>query len=183
LEELVNNYGIKKKNSTPFNPQSNGIIERVHLLLNDALRTTEIDGRELDDKDPWGPFLSSAAYAIHGTFRTTLKATPGQLVFGRGMVLPINFMAYWGVIEKQRRTEMSRNNRRENASRISHAYKVGGKVLLKKPGKHLRKLEAPKTGPHTVTAIDTNGTLRIQKGKVNESEHQEIFAYFENADH
>jgi hypothetical protein len=26
FEELVNNYGIKKKNSTPFNPQSNGII-------------------------------------------------------------------------------------------------------------------------------------------------------------
>jgi hypothetical protein len=26
FEELVNNYCIKKKNSTPFNPQSNGII-------------------------------------------------------------------------------------------------------------------------------------------------------------
>jgi hypothetical protein len=42
---------------------------------------------------------------------------------------------------------MGRNNRRENASRISHDYKVGDKVLLKKPGKHLRKLEAPRTGP------------------------------------
>jgi hypothetical protein len=28
FEELVNNYGIKKNNRTPFNPQSNGIIER-----------------------------------------------------------------------------------------------------------------------------------------------------------
>jgi hypothetical protein len=67
FEELVNNYGIKKKNSTPFNPQSNGIIERVHLTLNDSLRTAEIDGREMDEKDPWGSFLSSAAYAIHST--------------------------------------------------------------------------------------------------------------------
>jgi hypothetical protein len=56
FEEVVNTYGIKKKNSTPFNPQSNGIIERVHLKLNDLLRTAEIDGREMDDKDPWGPF-------------------------------------------------------------------------------------------------------------------------------
>jgi hypothetical protein len=40
------------------------------------LRTAEIDGREMDEKDLWGPFLSSAAYAIRSTFHTTLKATP-----------------------------------------------------------------------------------------------------------
>jgi hypothetical protein len=50
----------------------------------------------MDEKDPWGPFLSSAEYAIQSTFHTTLKATPGQLVFGRDMVLPIKFMADWG---------------------------------------------------------------------------------------
>jgi hypothetical protein len=55
FEELVNNYGIRKNNSNPFNPQSNGIIERVHLTLNDVI-TAEIDGREMDNKDPWGPF-------------------------------------------------------------------------------------------------------------------------------
>jgi hypothetical protein len=69
------------------------------LTLNDALRTAEIDGREMDEKDPWGPFLSSAAYAIRSTFHTTLKATPGQLVFVRNMLLP---MADWGTIEQQR---------------------------------------------------------------------------------
>jgi hypothetical protein len=87
-----------------------------------------------------GSFLASAAYAIRSTFHTTLKATPGQLVFRRDMVLPIKFMADWGSIEQQRQKEMGRNNRRENASRISHDYKVGDKIMLKKPGKHLRKL-------------------------------------------
>jgi hypothetical protein len=47
-----------------------------------------------------------------------------------------------GAIEQQRQKEMGRNNKRENASRISHDYKLGGKVILKKPGKHLKKLEA-----------------------------------------
>jgi hypothetical protein len=85
-----------------------------------------------------------------------------------------------GGIEQQRQKEMIHNNRRENASKISHDYKVGDKVLLNKPGKHLRKLEAPRTGPHTVTAIYTNGTLRIQKGKVNERVNIRIlFPYFE----
>jgi hypothetical protein len=47
------------------------------------------------------------------------------------MVLPIKFMADWGAIDQQRQKEIGRNNRRENASRISHDYKVGDKVLLK----------------------------------------------------
>jgi hypothetical protein len=183
FEESVNNYGIRRKNSTSFNPQSNGIIERVHLTLNNTLRTAEVDGREMDEKDPWGPFSSSAAYAIRSTFHTALEATQGQLVFGRDMLLPIKFMAHWGEIEQQRQKEMARNNRRENTSRITHDYKVGDKELLKKPGKHLRKLEAPRTGPHTVTAIYTSGTLHIQKGKVNERVNiRRLFPYFENAD-
>jgi hypothetical protein len=82
------------------------------LTLNDSLITAEVDGREMDEKDPWGPFLASAAYAICSTFHATLKATPGQLVFGRDMVLPIKFMADWGAIEQQLQKEMGRNNRR-----------------------------------------------------------------------
>jgi hypothetical protein len=105
-------------------------------------------------------------------------------VFGRDMVLPITFMADWGEIEQQRQNEMARNNRRENASRISHGYKVGDKVIIKKTGKNLRKLESPITGPYIVTAIYTNGTLCIQKGKVNERVNiSRLFPYFENADH
>jgi hypothetical protein len=85
---------------------------------------------------------------------------------------------------QQRQKEMGRNNRRENASIISHDYKVGNKVLLKKPGKHLRKLEAPRTGPHTVAAIYNNGTLRIQKGTINERVNiRRLCPYFEDADH
>jgi hypothetical protein len=76
FKELVNKYGIKKNNSTPFYPQSNGVIERVDLMLNDALMTVAVDCRELDERDPRGSFLSSAAYTICSTFHTSLKATP-----------------------------------------------------------------------------------------------------------
>jgi hypothetical protein len=77
-----------------------------------------------------------------------------------------------GGVEQQRQQEMARNNRRKNASIISHDYKVGDRV------------EAPRTGPHTVNGIYTNGTLRIQKGKVNERDNiRRLFPYFENADH
>jgi hypothetical protein len=93
-------------------------------------------------------------------------------------------LADWGAIEQQRQQKIGCKNRRKNASRISHDYKVGDKTLLKRTGKHLRKLEAPRTGPHTVTAIYTNGTVRIQKGKVNERVNiRRLFPYFEDANH
>jgi hypothetical protein len=128
----------------------------------------------MDEKDPWGPFW----HLLHMLY------APGKLVFGRDMLLPIKSMTDWGTIEQQRQKEMGRNNKRENASRISHDYKVGDKILLKKPGKHLRKLEAPRTVPPTVTAIYNNGTVRIQKGKINERVNIIIlFPYFEDANH
>jgi transposase InsO family protein len=40
------NYGMKKRVTTAYNPQANGIIERVHLVLADALRTFELQERE-----------------------------------------------------------------------------------------------------------------------------------------
>ena len=49
FKEMIENYGLKKKPSLAWNPQSNGIIERVHQVLNDSLRTFELEERELDD--------------------------------------------------------------------------------------------------------------------------------------
>jgi hypothetical protein len=87
-------------------------------------------------------------------------------VFGRDMVLPIHFVTDWG-----------------HASRINHYYKVGDKVLLKTPGKHLRNLEAPITGPYTVAALYNNGTLCIKKGNVNERVNiRRLLPYFEHTD-
>ena len=131
-------------------------------MLGNCLRTFDLDNAELDDSDPWDEFLAATAYAIRSTFHTTLGASPGQLVFGRDMVLPVEHIADWAVItnRKQRRTNQS--NERENAKRIDFKYSVGIKVLLKRPGK-LRKLSMPKDGPFEIVAAHDNGTVTIRK--------------------
>jgi cleavage and polyadenylation specificity factor subunit 1 len=89
FREMTENYGLTQKPTTNYNPQSNGVVERVHAVLNDILRTFELEGRELDENHPWDEFLFSAAFAIRATYHTTLQATLAQLVFGRDMTLPI----------------------------------------------------------------------------------------------
>jgi hypothetical protein len=53
------------------------------------LRIFELEEQLLDEQNPWSRFLSAAAFSIRSTYHTTLEATPGQLVFGRDMVLPV----------------------------------------------------------------------------------------------
>lgn len=38
-------------------------------------------------------FLSTARFAIRATYHTTLQAFPGQLVFGKDMILPMKIQA------------------------------------------------------------------------------------------
>ena len=148
-------------------PQSNGIIERVHQVLGNALRTFELDDTELDPTDPWSSFLTAAAYAIRSTYHTTLEATPAQMVYGRDMVLPIRFTTDWARLQLKRQAEINKNNLKENKKRITHAYALQDKVLLTKPG-ILRKMASPRTGPHTVEHIYNNGTIKIRRGAITE---------------
>ena len=158
---------MKRKPTTTYNPQSNGIIERVHAVLNDILRTFELEERELDEHDPWSEFLSSAAFAIRATFHTTLQATPAQLVFGRDMILPLSYKADWDRIRHNKQQEVNRNNARENRGRVEHQYHIGDKVYLTRPGIQ-RKLSSPRDGPYEITQVHDNGTVHIQRGSVNE---------------
>ena len=71
------------------NLQSNGIIERIHQVVGNSLRTFELESATLNEDNPWTPYLALVAWAVCSTYHTILNATPGQLIFGRDMVLPI----------------------------------------------------------------------------------------------
>jgi transposase InsO family protein len=167
FETMIKNYGLESKGSVPYNPQSHGVIERIHQVLEDALRTFELEEQDLKGKDPFGPYLAAAAFAIRSSYHTTLGATPAQLVFGRDMILPVRFKANWEIIQARRQKEIDKNNARENSKRIDHTYKVGDKVCKRRPGK-LPKLRRKRDGPYEVTAVYNNGNVEILRGAVSE---------------
>jgi transposase InsO family protein len=173
------NYGVKQKHSTSHNPQSNGVIERIHQVVGNSLRTFQLESATLNEADPWSVHLASVAWAIRSTYHTVLRASPGQLVFGRDMVLPIQFEADWARIKLQKQETIDKSNAQENATRISHDYQVGDKVLVEKPGK-IRKMSQPRTGPFEIIKVHTNGTVRIRRGNVTEQVNiRRLTPYFE----
>ena len=89
--------------------------------------------KELDTNDPWRPFLSAAAWAIHSTVHTTLDTMPRQLVFGQDMLLPIQLKTDWARIWQCKQDIINVKNKKENSKGIEHEYRIGEKVILGKP--------------------------------------------------
>ena len=161
---MEDDYGVKTKPITVRNPQANAIIERIHQVLGNLIRTFDNEERAIDRSDPWTGVLSAAAFAVRSTYHTTLQATPEQLVYGRDMIFNIKHEANWKAIVDRKQRKIDKNNKYENARRIAHDYKVGDKVLLERH--HARKMERPYDGPYVITNVYNNGTVTVKKGAV-----------------
>jgi len=57
------------------------------------MHTSELDMAESIDPADIGTFIDNAACAIHSTFHTVLKASPGAVILGLDMLLNILFVA------------------------------------------------------------------------------------------
>ena len=155
-------YHIKAKPITVRNPQANAIIERVHGVIGDMIRTFDTSTINESDQNPFEGFVSAICWAIRSTYHTTLKATPGQLVFGRDMIFNIRHEADWQLIRERKRARIEENNARENLRRKEHDYAPGERVLITKAD--FNKMEPSREGPYTITRVHANGTVTIQKG-------------------
>ena len=167
FEELCDSFNIKRKPTTVKNPQANAIIERIHGVIGDMMRTRELDMSETIEDTMIEDFLVDAAWAIRSTYHTVLKSTPGAAIFGRDMLFDIPYVADWNDIGRRRQEQVESTNKRENKSRLPHDYAIGHKILIKKDG-ILRKAETKYEGPYTVTQVYCNGTVRIQRGSISE---------------
>ena len=93
------------------NPQANAIVERAHQMLRNLIRSFELqDNPYLDSDDPWSGILAAAVFAMCSTYHTTLRAMPGQLVFGRDMILNMQYLADWTAIKARKQQLICKNN-------------------------------------------------------------------------
>ena len=164
---IKSDYGIQGKPITVRNPQANAIVERVHQVIANIIRTFELHDNYLDEDDPWKGILAATAFAVRSTYHTTLQKTPGQLVFGRDMIFNVEHTANWEYIRSRKQKLIAKNNRAENSKRIPHAYSINDKVMLKIGTQN--KYEQPYSGPHTILQVNSNGTVRLQMGAVTDT--------------
>ena len=70
-----------------------------------------------------------------------LFTMPGQLVFGRDMILNTQYLADWTAIKARKQQLIRKNNIIKKSKRIPHQYKMGNMVMLEYH--HANKYEQP----------------------------------------
>ena len=122
----------------------NAILERIHQVLGNRVRTFNVKQTYFDKKSLWTNILAAAAFVILSTTNKQKGYSPGQLIFGRDMIPPIKHRVGWELIRQQKQIQINRDNARENKHRVDYNYKVGDKFMLTKHNAY--KYEMPYKG-------------------------------------
>ena len=87
IKEICKILGIVKTRTTPYHPQSDGMIERFNRTVLNMLSTVVSE----DEKD-WDLHLPTLMLAYRTSPHETTGATPFSLVYGREAALPVDIL-------------------------------------------------------------------------------------------
>ena len=82
-QQLLQIWGIKSHFTTPYHPQSNGLVERFHRRLKESLNALV-----KDEPEQWYWKLPCTLLAIRTTLKPDINASPADIVFGEGLPVP-----------------------------------------------------------------------------------------------
>ena len=183
IKELCKTLQIRKTHTTPYHPQSDGLVERLNRTIISMLATVVNDfGGE------WEDHLPRICFAYNTSQQESTGFTPFYLMFGRQARIPLDIMYQTPVAEARNVSQyiwtlrksmqdayaLARDNLQTASYRQKELYdekihgkpyKVGDLVWLHNPAMprgQARKLYCPWTGPYKVVKILSKVVYRIQ---------------------
>ena len=143
---------------------SNAIWEQILQVLGNLVRNFNIQQTYVDKNEPWTGILVAAEFTIRSKISRQKGYSPGQLIFGRDMIIQIKHRVDWELIRQKKQMQINRDNARKNRHRVDYDYKVGDKVMLTNQTSY--KHETPYKDPFVITQCFTNGTVNLQHGAI-----------------
>eukprot|EP00731_Ephydatia_muelleri_P037376 Em0453g3a len=158
IQEIYHLLGVTKTRTTPYHPQSDGLVERFNRTLLEMLSTT------VADEHDWDLSLPTLLLAYRTSVQETTGTTPFQLMFGRNPRLPEDVLYSLPVASHDSVTQYTKVLK----GRLERSYQavikhVQQKQIIKKtlPRGKSRKLHKPWQGPYRVVKAISPSVYRI----------------------
>ena len=185
MQQYCKVTGIKQIRTSPYHPQTDGMVERFNSTLKRLLRKLT-----QDPKVEWDRCLPYVLWAYRGTVHKTTGFSPYHLLFGKEMRMPLDQMVrYWkgketndetGVVEfiqtlkanmevvrdlayERESEEKEKQKHYHDLTAKDRVFAVGDFVLVFRPGKQ-DKLQNQWQGPFPITKKVTDVTYKIDLG-------------------
>ena len=78
---MSSSFGIRLQPTTAYHPQANGLVERLHRRLKEALKA-RLQGPDWCEQLPW------VLLSLRITVKEDLECTPADLVYGSALTVP-----------------------------------------------------------------------------------------------
>ena len=170
-KELLMLMNIQPHMTSPYYPQGNGIIERMHRTLGNLLRAKLIGKSERD----WPLYLPSIMLTLNEAPQEQHGYTPSQVVYGHPMQLPVDLLwpgprkekevtTFVKAVQKKMegvRKIINPHNQREGSGR--NPFQEKDVILVLRPRQEREnKLASTWQGPYLVESIVSRHQLQYQ---------------------
>ena len=185
IERLTKRFQIKHLLSTPYHPQTNGLVERFNRTLCESL------AKLVDKVETWDEYVQPVLFAYRTSKQSTTKITPFYLTYGREAKLPVDDLTknaeqlterlnmlidnlpHDREMVRKRIDQQQIKQKKYHDQHVRHneTFRIGDKVLLYKAETAKQwtgKLEPKWKGPFYIHQVKQNGAyqLRTLDGKV-----------------
>ena len=175
--QLMNQWGIKPLMTAAYHPEANGLVERMHRRLKEAILALCPDS-----PNQWFWKLPLALLAIRTTLKPDIGASPADMVFGEGLALPGDLIQSADPVDDQfaRRQAATLANLRVEVARLQptptsahrtprvfmpQSLETATHVFVRRGGVQ-PSLQTPYEGPYRVSSRTATGFhVRLPGGR------------------
>ena len=125
FQEMTKILGIKKTRTTPYHPQSDGLVERMNRSLKDML--SKVVNSQQDD---WDLRIPQVLLAYRTMVLTSTGFSPHRIMFGREARMPIDLMLPEAPGERKYSSSMEYVEGTKNGFREAYEIARGNSTTL-----------------------------------------------------
>jgi hypothetical protein len=180
VDLLLEKFKIKHLLSTPYHPQTNGLVERFNRTLYKSL------AKMSDKTNDWDLFIAPVLFAYRTTKHSTTQIEPFFMVYGRSARLPMDHLEEDDQMAENDRLHhliddvpqirqkakaqvlQAQNKQKEKHGQITKNtldFQIGDKVLYFKVAQdqsHSGKLNPKWTGPFYIHDVRPHGAYKLR---------------------